>query len=150
MSMMTLYANVCQKNATLIETWLSPLFALYIRFIIAQAFFMSGLTKIKSWSSTLDLFRYEYSVPLLSPEIAAYLATTAELTLPVLFLLGILSRPVALVLFLFNIVAAISYPDISPAGVIQHQMWGMMILVIFFYGAGKLALEDFLIKKYVK
>ena len=103
-----------------IETWLVPAFDLAIRLYVAKVFLLSGLTKIKSWQTTLDLFAYEYAVPVLSPKLAAYLGTAAELTLPVLLVLGLLSRPTALALFVFNYVAMISYPDISPAGIKDH------------------------------
>lgn len=126
--------------------FITPLFDLAMRIYLFKVFFMSGLTKIQSWETTKMLFAYEYNVPLLSPDIAAWLGTFAELTLPVLLLIGLLSRPTALALFVFNVIAAISYPDISPAGVVDHMMWGVMIAVIFFHDAGKLSV-DYLLKK---
>src|SRR5208282_832103 len=62
------------------------------RFSIASVFWHAGLTKISSWQTTIVLFRDEYHVPLLPPEIAAYLATTVELTCPVLLVLGFAAR----------------------------------------------------------
>jgi|GEM_PF-6878642 len=73
-------------------TDLSPLFDLAIRLWVAQVFFMSGLTKIRSWSGTLALFEYEYQVPLLPPAVAALLGTAAELTLPILIAIGLATR----------------------------------------------------------
>ena len=58
--------------------YLSPLFDLGIRLWIANIFFKAGLSKIQSWDSTLMLFEYEYEVPLLSPKLAAYLGTGAD------------------------------------------------------------------------
>ena len=84
------------------------LFDLALRLWVAWAFFKSGLTKIQSWDTTLMLFEYEYDVPLLSPQLAAWSGTIAELTLPVLVALGIASRASALALFLFNAVAVYS------------------------------------------
>lgn len=124
-----------------ISVWFTPVFDLAIRLYVAKVFFMAGLTKIKTWSSTLQLFEYEYSVPLLSPKLAAYLGTAAELTLPVLLVVGLLSRPAALALFVFNYVAMISYPDISPAGIKDHWLWGALLLVTFFHGPGKISLD---------
>jgi putative oxidoreductase len=126
---------------------LKPLLLLGFRLWIAKAFFDSGMTKIKSWSTTLDLFRYEYAVPVLSPEIAAWLATGAELLLPVLLVVGLLTRPAALGLFILNIVAVISYPDISPAGEMQHAVWGVMLAVIFVFGPEKISLDYFWSKR---
>ena len=120
---------------------MSPVFGLGIRLYLFNIFFTSGWTKIQSWETTKMLFSYEYNVPLLNPEFAAWIGTAAELTLPVLLLIGILSRPTALALFAFNVIAAHSYPDISPAGIVDHIMWGVMLSAIFFHGAGKLSMD---------
>ena len=53
---------------------LSPFGDLLLRCWVAYAFWVSGLTKIQTWDSTLYLFENEYNVPLLPPELAAYLA----------------------------------------------------------------------------
>ena len=127
--------------------FIAPLFDLGIRIYLFNVFFSSGLTKIQSWETTKMLFAYEYNVPLLPPELAAWLGTAAELTLPVILLVGLLSRPTALALFAFNVVAAISYPDISPAGIVDHMMWGVMLATLFFHGTGKLSLDYLLEKK---
>ena len=55
-----------------LETYLAPLLDFAVRFWLARVFFLSGLTKIQSWDSTLSLFESEYAVPLLPPELAAY------------------------------------------------------------------------------
>src|SRR5262249_57023588 len=81
-------AQMVSKAVNGIE-FLSPVFDLAIRLCVAKGVFMSGLTKIQSWDSTLSLFENEYAVPLLSPELAAYLGTAAELCLPPLLVLGI-------------------------------------------------------------
>ena len=128
---------------------LSPLLDLALRLWVAQVFFKSGLVKIQSWESTLMLFEYEYQVPLLSPTLAAWLGTAAELILPVLLLVGLLSRPTALALFVFNIIAVISYPDISPAGIKDHIIWGVMLAVTLIHGPGKLSLDYWLHKYYM-
>ena len=127
--------------------WLSPLSILGLRLWVAWVFFKSGLTKIKSWDSTMYLFEYEYSVPLLSPEIAAYLGTAAELTLPILLAFGLAGRFGAIALFVFNIVAVISYPDLNAAGIRDHQVWGLMLLVPLLHGPGKLSIDYLLCKK---
>jgi len=123
---------------------LQPLFALALRLYLFRVFFWSGLTKIRSWDSTLALFANEYHVPILPPDIAAVLGTAAELSLPLLLLLGLGTRVTAIALFAFNIVAVASYPDLSDAGVKDHILWGALLLVTFFYGPGKLALDHWL------
>ena len=72
--------------------WLAPLADLVIRIWVANVFWRSGLTKIESFDTTLQLFRYEYSVPLLPPDVAAYLATFTELTFSVLLTIGLAGR----------------------------------------------------------
>lgn len=119
---------------------------LALRLSLAWIFFKSGLLKLQSWESTLALFEYEYAVPLLSPYAAAVLGTMAELTLPPLLALGLLTRPAALALFAFNIVAWISYPDLSPAGSKEHQTWALGLLVLLFAGAG-VASADHLLRR---
>jgi putative oxidoreductase len=126
-----------------------PLFDLAIRLWVANVFWKSGLTKISSWGSTLKLFEYEYSVPLLPTNAAAMLATGAELLFPVLLLLGIGSRLSALSLFILNAVAVISYPDISDAGIKDHVLWGTMLAVIFFHGPGSLSADHFLRRRFL-
>jgi len=130
--------------------WLTPLFDLAIRLYVAQVFIRSGLTKIQSWDSTVSLFTNEYAVPLLPPEIAAYLGTAAELCLPPLLALGLGGRWVALALFVFNIVAATSYPDISEAGIKDHILWGVLLAVVFFHGPGKLSIDYLLQRWYAR
>jgi putative oxidoreductase len=120
---------------------LEPLWALAIRFYVAQVFFASGLTKIAHWAITVSLFENEYHVPLLSPTIAAFAGTAAELALPVLLALGLGTRAVAVALFAFNIVAVISYPELSDAGLKDHMLWGALLLATAIHGAGKFSLD---------
>ena len=123
---------------------MSPLGDLLLRLWVAYAFWVSGLTKIQTWDSTLYLFQEEYSVPLLPPELAAYLGTAVELAFPALLAFGLLGRFAAGVLFLFNIVAVISYPDLNAAGLEQHKVWGIMLLVCLLHGPGKLSLDHWI------
>jgi putative oxidoreductase len=129
---------------------LSPVGDLILRCWAAYAFFVSGLTKIQTWDSTLYLFNEEYSVSLLPPEIAAYMGTTTELLFPTLLALGLFSRFAAGVLFIFNIIAVISYPDLGAAGLEQHKTWGIMLLVSLLHGPGKISVDYWLKKVLMK
>ena len=122
--------------------------AIVFRLAMAQVFWAAGMSKIASWSTTLDLFAYEYAVPVLSPVFAAYLATGAELLFPVLLVLGFGTRFAAAGLFILNVVAAISYPDISPAGMNDHYFWGAVLLTLFVYGPGRLSVDHFIARKW--
>jgi putative oxidoreductase len=145
-------ASLCATGESLIGK-LTPAFDLLLRLWVAKVFFMSGLTKIQSWQTTMSLFEYEYEVPLLSPTLAAWTGTAAELILPVFLVLGLFGRPTALALFLFNAVAVYAYGsflfgDEGAAGLQQHIMWGVMLLVTFFHGPGKLSMDRWISVKY--
>jgi putative oxidoreductase len=127
--------------------WLSTIFDLGIRIWVAQVFFKSGLTKIDNWDSTVFLFGNVYSVPVLPPEVAALLATTAELGLPVLLLIGFATRLGALGLFILNYVAVISFPDMGAVGIKDHILWGVMLAMIFFHGPGRIAIDEWLLRR---
>jgi putative oxidoreductase len=119
----------------------APAVDLIVRLWVAAVFFKSGLTKIQSWDTTILLFTNEYHVPLLSPEVAAVLGTGAELTLPVFLAFGLGTRLAAAALFVFNIVAVISYPELEGPGLQQHYVWGILLLVTLFHGPGALSLD---------
>ena len=128
---------------------LSPAVDLVVRVFVATVFFKSGLTKVASWATTVSLFENEYAVPLLSPEAAAALGTTVELVFPVLLVLGLGGRLSAFVLFVFNIVAVVSYPDLGDVGLRDHQMWGLLLLVTLLHGPGKLSLDHLIGRRFL-
>jgi len=123
--------------------YLAPVVDLAVRLWVATAFFKSGLTKIESFTTTLQLFRYEYSVPLLPPEVAAYAGTFTEIFFPVLLAFGLAGRLPALVLFVFNVIAVVSYPELGEAGLRDHYVWGLLLLVTLSHGPGRLSLDHF-------
>jgi putative oxidoreductase len=126
------------------EEWidkLQSLAALAIRVYLANVFLSSALTKLRDWNITIALFENEYHVPVLSPAAAALLGTAVELVLPLLMLVGLGTRFAALALFAFNIVAVVSYPDLSDGGLKDHVLWGTLMLVLAVYGPGKLAVD---------
>lgn len=115
---------------------LQPLAALVARLYIAQVFFLSGLTKMRDWGTTVALFTDEYKVPVLSPAVAAAMGTAGELVLPVLLVLGLGGRFSALGLFVVNVVAVVSLSDIAPAAFQQHVFWGSLLAGLSIYGLG--------------
>jgi putative oxidoreductase len=139
---------VLYATATGLLDRLQPLFALALRVYVARVFFTSGMIKLGNWSGTLGLFQNEYHVPLLPPNVAAVVGTAAEIGLPIFLFLGLGTRAAAFALFVFNIVAATSYPDLSPAGLKDHFIWGTMLLVTLFYGPGKIALDEWIRRRY--
>ena len=119
-----------------------PLAQLIARLYIGKVFFLSGLTKLRDWDTTLALFSDEYHVPVLPPQVAAVLGTTGETLLPVLLVLGFGGRFAALGLFVLNFVAANSLSDIAPAALQQHVFWGSLIAGLALWGPGKWSLEN--------
>jgi putative oxidoreductase len=125
---------------------LQPLLLLGFRLYVAQVFVMSGLTKIRDWSITVALFTDEYHVPILPPALAAALGTATELSMPILLAVGLGSRFASGVLFVFNIVAVVSYYQslVDTGGIKDHVLWGAMLLVLTLFGPGKIALDAWL------
>ena len=124
----------------------SPILSFSFRVYVAWQFLKSGLLKIGSWESTLYLFRHEYDVPLLDSEIAAIVGTASELVLPLILIVGLLTRMTGLALFAFNVVAVISYSHVlaapgNAAALGSHILWGALLLVPIFYGGERLSLD---------
>jgi putative oxidoreductase len=135
---------------------LSPVIDLIIRLWMANIFWKSGLAKISDWEHTLDLFRFEFKVPVLPPELAAVLATSAELICPVLLVAGLATRFSAAVLMFLTFMAAISYHlAVENAhnnwgqGYLAHIYFEMLLAVIVLHGPGKLSIDHFIRKKFM-
>lgn len=126
--------------------FISPAADLAARLWLANVFWKAGLTKTASWESTVMLFTYEYQVPWFTPETAALLAAAVELGGAALLAAGLGGRFAATALFILNAVAVISYPDLSEGGLRDHIFWGILLVLFFFRGPGKLSL-DYLIKR---
>jgi putative oxidoreductase len=118
-----------------------------IRVYMADVFFRSGLVKIRNWDGTLYLFENEYRVPLLPPELAAWMGTFGELVFPPLLALGLAARFAALSLSAVNAVAVVSFWHVlgeNQAALMSHFYWGLLLLVTLCHGPGKLSLDRFL------
>lgn len=119
--------------------------ALPLRLAVATVFWNSAMTKLADWNAALQLFREDYRVPLLAPEFAAYLAVSIELTTPVLLVLGLATRPVALVLLgMTTVIEVFVYPQAWPT----HIQWAAMLLVLLCRGAGKWSLDYLLYRRF--
>ncbi len=136
---------------SVIQEWGGSFFSAAIRGFVSWQFFKAGLLKLQDWELTLSLFREEYSVPLLSPELAAVMGAGGELVFPVLLVIGVFSRPAALALFCVNAMAVIAYPQLwsfeCPAAINDHLYWGILLGALFFYGPGRFSLDYFLNKR---
>jgi len=141
---MSLGSTVTGLNQ-LLNQFQSPLL-LAFRLYVAYVFFLSGLQKINNWEMTLTLFEYEYAVPLLPYELAAYLATAGELFLPIMLVIGFGTRLFSIALSVLNVIAVISYYEaLAKVGqVTPHIFWGALLLTNISFGAGFFSIDHFL------
>ena len=117
------------------------LLALPLRLAVAAVFWNSGTTKLANWDTAVALFIDEYRVPLLPPELAAYMAASIELSTPALLVLGLLTRPAAAVLLgMTAVIEIFVYPLAWPT----HIQWAAMLLVLLCRGPGALSLDHWL------
>lgn len=123
---------------------LIPLFDLSVRLYLAQIFWKGGMVKLSSWMSTVMLFTMVYDVPVLPPELAAYLATAVELGGSFLLAIGLGGRWAALSLFGLNIIASISYGQLSEAALQEAFYWGILFLYFVLHGPGLLSVDALL------
>lgn len=138
------------------------LIAFIARFCIAAVFWKSGQTKVEGLaidlidgtlelgvphlsSSTVYLFKNEYHVPLLSPEVAAHLAAFAEHLFPILILLGLATRFSALALLAMTLtIQLFIYPDAYPT----HGTWAAVLLYLMATGPGRLSIDHLISRHY--
>ena len=138
-------ASSGQRVLALIERalrWLDSvpywLLAAPLRLAAATVFWNSAMTKLANWNTAVELFIEEYKVPLLPPELAAYVAVSIELTTPVLLVLGLATRAAALVLLgMTAVIEVFVYPQAWPT----HIQWAAMLFVLLCRGPGKLSLD---------
>ena len=130
---------------------LQPVALLALRLYVSSVFFRSGLVKLSDWSATLALFHDEYHVPLLPPDLAAWVGAFGELSFPVLITLGLAGRFGAAGLFVVNAMALISYPQLwgfdCPAGLQMHFVWGAILLVLALFGPGALSVDALVLRR---
>ncbi|MFZ2124201.1 DoxX family protein [Rhodoferax sp.] len=157
-----LLPGLIQQFITLCSHIPNTLLAFVARFSIAAVFWKSGQTKVQGleidivnrdftlgWprlsDSVVDLFRDEYRLPLVPPEMAATLAAFAEHFFPVLILLGIATRLSALALLGMTMtIQLLVYPDAYPT----HGTWAAVLLYLMVHGPGKLSLDHWIARRY--
>lgn len=134
------------------------LIALVGRFSIAAVFWKSGQTKVEGFAldlvdgvfapgwprladSAVALFRDEYRLPLIPPELAAPLAAVAEHLFPALLLVGLATRLSAFALLVMTLVIQLLvYPGAYPT----HGVWAAVLLYLMAHGPGRLSLDHWL------
>jgi len=121
------------------------LLAAIARISIAAVFLQSGRTKVDGWlhvsDSAIELFRDEYKLPLVSPELAAHLSAYAEHLFPVLLVLGLFTRLSAIALLgMTTVIEVFVYPDAWPT----HLSWAGLLLYLIARGAGSISMDRIL------
>ena len=123
---------------TVLDRFPLSVLQLMLRVAIAAVFWSSGLTKIASWDTTIALFRDEYMVPLLRPEIAAVISATFELSCSVLIILGLATRLATLPLLgMTFVIEVFVYPEYWA----MHLMWASLLLFLLTKGPGVFSLD---------
>lgn len=136
--------NLFEKKLSFLEKYIKPILLLSLRILIASVFLKSGLTKIANFNSTIYLFEYDYQVPLLSPVLAAYLATIFEIGCSVFLIIGFATRLACLPLIGMSLIIQFSVIQ-NP----QHYYWIAILSTITILGAGFISIDCFL-KKSIK
>lgn len=137
--LLDVYNRIAAKLDRLVD---HTLLAAIARVSIASLFLLSGRTKVDGWlhvsDGAIELFRDEYKLPLLSPELAAHAAAYAEHLFPVLLVLGLFTRLSALALLgMTAVIEIFVYPDAWPT----HLSWAGLLLYLVARGAGSMSMD---------
>ena len=140
----------------------NTLLAFIARFSIAAVFWKSGQTKIEGlaidivsgtfmlgWPRLSDnavfLFKEEYQLPLLPPELGATMAALGEHILPLFILLGLATRLSALgLLGMTMVIQLFVYPDAYAT----HGTWAAVLLYLMAHGPGQLSIDAWIAKRH--
>lgn len=138
-SIAALYGRTVRRATALVP---DAFLLLIARLGIAAVFFQSGRTKVDGMlhitDGTYELFRTEYALPLIPPDIAAVAATGSEHAFSILLVLGLATRFSALALFTMTLTIEIFvYPDAWPT----HLSWAAILLPLIFRGGGTWSLD---------
>jgi len=147
-------SNLLAGDDLLSRKLIQPIVNFAARFYVAFVFFKSGIKKIdedfRVTAETIKLFKDDFKLPFIPAEIAANLAAYAELILPLLLVIGFLTRPAAIGLFILNAVALYALHTAgwaNPVSNWQHILWGVLLLGIFAYGPSKISFDSWISKK---
>lgn len=126
----------------LLESIPHDLIAIIARISVGTVFWRSAMTKVDGLTikpSTFFLFENDYRLPPLPPEIAAYLATATEITMPLLLWSGLLTRFAATVLLVMTLVIEIF---VYPNAFDTHGVWAVTLLYLMKYGPGRFSVDN--------
>jgi putative oxidoreductase len=111
---------------------------LLFRLAVGSVFLKAGLTKIASWETTVALFRDEYQVRVVSPELAASMAATFELGCSALLIFGLATRLATLPLLgMLGVIQLFVYPNAWA----EHLTWGSILIAVLTRGSGSVSID---------
>jgi putative oxidoreductase len=128
-----------------LETYLTPVFNLLVRIYMGLIFWNSGVLKWQNWPQTIWLYTNEHPLPYLPVEVAANLGTYTELLCALMLFIGLGARLGAFIFFIMTLFIMNIYPDIQ-----QHQYWLLLLGYITLYGPGRLSVDYYIRRKYLK
>lgn len=143
-----LLLRMIRPAVILLERWGAPLADLFARLVLFRVFFYAGTAKLDNWSGTLELFQYEYQVPLLPPALAAYMGTASELACSVLLLVGLAARLATLPLIGITLTIQFVLGAANPVyNQLDHFLWLALLLTVLTRGPGVLSLDAWLTRQ---
>jgi putative oxidoreductase len=133
-------ASWLHQAIALLDRFPPSIIQLMFRVAIAAVFWSSGLTKIANWATTVALFRDEYMVPLLPPELAAVISATFELSCSALIVVGLATRLATLPLLgMTFMIEVFVYPEYWA----MHLMWASVLLFLLTKGPGLFSVDHY-------
>ena len=129
---------LAQRLAAMAESVPLSLVQVMGRMALAALFWKAAQSKLASWPVTIQLFAFEYRVPLLPPEYAAMLGTGVELIGGILLFLGLMTRFAALALL--GLVATIQI-FVYPGSWSEHLLWASLLVLLVIRGPGVVSLD---------
>lgn len=160
--MMARAVDLVDQCIDLLSAIPDSLIAFVGRFSVAAIFWKSGQTKVQGFAidivsgeftlgvprlsdSVIDLFRSEYKLPLVPPELAAPLAAFAEHLFPLLILIGLATRFSAAALLVMTLtIQLFVYPDAWPT----HGVWAAVLIFLMAKGPGVFSLDHWISRRF--
>ena len=130
---------------SILERFAYPLVDLWARLLVGNVFWRSGTLALKDWEANLWLYEFEFDVPIVPPEVAAYTSTFFEILCPILLAFGLGTRLGAFILFVMTIVIEVTYKSVE-----IHYFWAVVLAFLTVKGAGPLSADYWLKKRFCR
>lgn len=152
MNINTLITNIApllRSTKAYLTQFAAPVLDIAIRLWIGLVFFRSGMLKAQDWDATVFLFKEEYQLPVLPPELAAALGMTTEIAMPVFLFIGLAARLAAVPLIIMTCVIQFVLGASMPAyDSTEHFYWLFLLAAIVVRGPGTLSLDHLIARRF--